>query len=56
MAHNLFISEPKTYVSELSKFIRAGSFGVTLSDVNNQMMFDKSLPCWHSFGSETNIL
>ena len=56
MAHNLFISEPKTYVSELSKFIRAGSFGVTLSEVNNQMMFYYPLPWWHNFESETNVL
>ena len=56
LVDNLFISEPKIYVSEITKFVRAWNFGVSLSEVNNQMRFDKPLPGWQHFVSETNIL
>ena len=52
LVDKLFISETKIYVSEITKFVRAWNIGVTLSEVNNQMRFDKILSWWHILGSE----
>ena len=43
-------------MSEITKFVRAWNVGVTLSEVNNQMRFDKPLSWWHNFESEIKYL